>query len=201
MKKYLLFAVIFILNIFFLYSADNVNVGGGKIVKINNYVITEDELNTKYNFFLKSIPAGNPKPTKKEVLTELINNQLISQEMRAQKSLIPNQKELEGILNNNKYMFLRQKKSENPKYEFSEADYKKFIEDEFKVTYEKYLDTIKDQMLFRQYITKRMQSKMDAINLKKYDKPSDFPVTATTEFGVEKFNSIKEFYERVKTTS
>ena len=88
MKRKILFLLFFV-TVILAYSEDKLNIGGGKIVKVNNYIITEDELNSRYSILiLNNIQPGMQKPTKKDVLNELNSAQLVSDELKNHKEII-----------------------------------------------------------------------------------------------------------------
>ena len=174
MKKYIFMGVVFILFISAAYSK-RLDVGKDKVVKVNNHIITLKELEKKYNELLKLLPEGQ-KLTKKEVLQSMIEQELLLEEIRGAKSLVLNEEHFKQMLDQQKMLYSQLMTRENSKFKFNESKFKTYIEKELKITYEKYEQKIKEQVLARQYIEKKAQKKLQTLRTKKYSSKSDFPV-------------------------
>lgn len=183
------------------------NIGDDKIVKVNEKIITERDLKKFYDLTIKQLEfiylqAGQEltekdKPTMKMVLQNLIQSELLKEEIKKTKTIILDEVEFKKNLDNEKELFTKFMQRTNPEYKFNEADYRNYIEKQLNITYEEYLDIIKDSLLKRQYIAKKTEPKIQNIINKKYDSPKDFPVYIPNQKGgFDKYYSLLDYYER-----
>ena len=195
MKKILIVLFTILLTVTFLFSA-KLNVGKDKIVKVNNRIITLSELENKYNIISNEIPDKSQVPSKKEILQQMIYHELIVEEAKKTKSIILDENTLNKYISYYKQSYTAKMKKEDPKFTYSDDKFKKYLEKEENMTYEKLVEGLKDNILKEQYIMKQIEPKVVKLKDKKYISKSDFPVKMRNSQGVLKsYNSLKEFYD------
>ncbi|MCK4796875.1 MAG: SurA N-terminal domain-containing protein [Spirochaetes bacterium] len=196
MKKFIFISIILIIFSTLSYSA-RLNVGKDKIAKVNNHVITLRELEKRYNEMSK-MPSPDGKPfTKKGILQSMIDETLLREEIRKATYLVLNEEEYNNMLKQYKMLYSQQMLKQNSGFTFNEDEFKKYVEQEAKITYEKFEERIKEQVLVKQYIMKKAEKKLQAIRGKNYSSKADFPIyVPNAKGGVEKYSSIEDFYDR-----
>ncbi len=194
MKKYLIIVITSLITSSLIYSA-NLNVGKDKVVKINDTIITLQELETKYNEFSKVFAEGKA-PSKKEILQKMINEKLILTEAKTAKNIILDENMVKQYMDYSKQLYREKMRSKDPNFTYSDEKFKQYLEKEEKITYEKFEAKLKETVLGEQYLMKRIEAQVNQLKDKKYTSPSDFPVKVYNTKGVLKsYNSIKEFYD------
>ena len=99
-------------------------------------------------------------------MNELISAQLVSDELKNHKEIIISEDEFNKSISQMQSIYNNQKKSENANYVFKEADFKNFIETEYKMTYEKYIQSIRDKLLFDKFYKKNLTLKWNRLKIK-----------------------------------
>jgi parvulin-like peptidyl-prolyl isomerase len=178
-----------------LYPA-RLDVGQDKVAQVNNTIITLDELEKKYNELLK-IGISPEKMSKKQVLEMMIQNILLKDELSNSK-IVLDRNQFNGLLDQVKMQYKQQMFQQNPKFEYSDEKFKNFVETEGKISYDKFEENIKDQVLMRQYIYKKAEPQIQKLNAKTYTSKSDFPIKVTNPQTGEVlvYNSLQEFYDK-----
>lgn len=194
MKKYLLTMIILSVATSMFHTA-NLSVGKDKIVKINNRVITLQELETKYTEFSKVFVEGKA-PSKKEILEKMINEELILTEAKNAKNIILDENMVKQYVDYSKRLYLEKMKSKDSNFTYTDDKFKQYLEKEEATTYEKFESKLKETVLGEQYLMKRIETQVNKLREKKYTSPSDFPIKLYSSKGVLKsYNSIKEYYD------
>jgi hypothetical protein len=181
----------------FTSAQSKLNLGGDKVVKVNNRVITIKELESEYNQRLKITDQnGNPITTdggpltKKGVLQSMIDDELLKNEVKS-KNVIPNDNEVQASLEQYKQMYTQFMTSKDPTFKFTEEGYKAYLETEVKVTYDKLVEKVTDTVMVKQYIQKRSEKKINDVEQKQFsdntlenfydENPNSFVVPKTIE--------------------
>ncbi len=198
MKK-TLFIMITILLITSLAFSAKLNVGKDKIVKVNNRIITLDELEKNYNDLLEYLPEGQTA-TKKQVLDQMINAELILEEAKKTKSIVPDENKFKQYLEYSKQTYTAQMKKKDKKFVYSDEKFKKYLEKEEGTTYEKFEEKLKDKLLAEEFTNKKAEPLANKLRNKNYTSKSDFPVKMANYKGeLKSYNSLKEFYDDNKS--
>ena len=176
--------------------AARLDIGKDKLVKVNNTIITLKELEDKYNEIAKLYPEGQ-KPSKKEILSLMINDTLILEVVRNDKSLILNEEQYNQTKNQALGMYIQARRQKDPNYQYNESEFKQYLEKEAGTTYEKFEKDLRERVLIQQYINKRAEPKLQALKNKQYTNSSDFPISIPNqEGGLDKYMSLKDFYDK-----
>lgn len=201
------FFLIFLFFILMSVVSARLDVGQDKIVKVNEKIITERDLNKFYNLTIKQLEfmyaqsgktlTDREKPTMKVVLQSLIQSELLKQEIQKTKTIVFDETNFRNAMQNEKEMFTKVMQRSNPDYKFNEVDYRNYIEKQFNITYEEYEQILKDSLLKQQFIYKKTESKIQSVASKKYDSPKDFPVYIPNQRGsYDSYSSLYDYYER-----
>ena len=198
MKKAIIVFFTFLLFTIPIFSA-KINVGKDKIVKVNNRIITLSELEKKYNDISEAFPDKSQVPSKKVILQQMIYHELLVNEAKNTKSIILDEKTFNQYLNYFKQNYTNKMKNDDPKFVYSDDKFKKYLEKEEHITYEKFEEGIKDNILKEQYIMKQVEPKIAKLRAKTYTSKDDFPVKIPDLNGeLKSYNSLKEFYDKNK---
>lgn len=196
MKK--IVVILSVLSLILPVFSATLNIGRDKIVKVNNAIITQNELERRYNEIAKLQESmGGEKPTKKSVLQTMIEEKLLQEEIRQAKNLILDDNQYDYMMKQYKDMFTYQRMQQNREYQYNDEDFKTYIVQEAKVTYERFEERIKEQVLVRQYIMKKVEKDLQSLREKKYNSKSDFPIEIQNEQGgYDKYGSLDDFYDQ-----
>lgn len=199
MKKIIIILIALILITSFTFSA-NLNIGKDKLVKVNNRYITLSELETKYKEISDIIREEAQRPSKKEILEQMINNELILEDANKTKSLILDEKRVKQYIEYTKQVYTQTMMKKDPKFTYSDDKFKKYLEKEKNTTYEKFEEDIKNSILKEQYVMKKIEPKVIKLKDKKYTSKADFPIKMYNSKGqLKEYNSLKEFYDDNKS--
>ena len=199
MKKIIILISTILLFTNSLFPA-KLNVGKDKIVKVNNRIITLSELEKKYNEISEAFPDKSQVPSKKIILRQMIFHELLVTEAKSTKSIVLDETRLKNYLDYFKQNYANRMKKEDPNFVYSDDKFKKYLEKEEKITYEKFEESIKDNILKEQYIMKQIESKLAKLRDKTYSTKADFPVKIPNSKGeLKSYNSLKEFYDDNKS--
>lgn len=141
--------------------------GSDRIVKINKTVITRDELEKTYNEINKLAPLYGKSFTKKEVLQTMIDEVLLRNEIKT-KGLIVDENQVKQEINKIKYQYTQLMSQQNPNFQYSEEGFKAYLMKEGNITYEKFEEKIKEKVLVNQYLFKKAEAKLRAVDQKVY---------------------------------
>ena len=163
-----LFKKLFSLSFIFILlplSSQTIIKGSDRIVKVNKTVITRDELEKTYNEINKLAPIYGKSFSKKEVLQTMIDEVLLRNEIKT-KGLIVDQNQVNQEINKIKYQYTQFMSQQNPNFQYSEEEFKAYLLKEGNITYEKFEEKIKEKVLVNQYIFKRAEAKLRAVDQK-----------------------------------
>jgi parvulin-like peptidyl-prolyl isomerase len=170
----LLLSMLLILTAGSLLFSAQVNVAGDKVVKINNRIITLKELEKKFDQRSKLIGAdGKPitadgKPlTKKSVLESMIDEELLTTELK-NKNLPIDENQVTQQINDTKQMYMQDMLRQNSNFKYTEEGFKSYLEKEVNITYDTFAQQIRTQILAQQFIKKRAEKKIQDAQQKQY---------------------------------
>jgi foldase protein PrsA len=178
-----------------LAGAREIKVGGEKVVKVNNRIITDNELNKEFDKRSK-LPSLDGQPvTRKSVLQSMIDEELLRNEIQ-NKNIVVDENQVEQMLQQYKMMYMQQMVQTNPEFQFDEEAYKQYLLKEIKITYDKFQERVRETVMVRQYIVKRAEQKLQAAAEKSYSqsKIEDFYDTNIGEFVVPKSVELKHIF-------
>lgn len=183
-----------------LLSSTKLVVGQDKVVKVNNRVITIKELEREFEQRSK-LPSldGNPV-TKKSVLENMIDEDLLKNEVKS-KSIVLDENQVNQMLEQYKMMYAQEMASKNTNFQFNEDEYKAYIQNEVKITYEKFVEKVKDTVMVRQFIMKRAEKKLSDAQSKTFSdsKLEEFYDENINEFVVPRSVELKHIFLKTIT--
>ena len=148
-------------------TAQTIIKGNDRVVKVNKTVITANELENTFNEVNKLSAVYGRTFTKKEVLKTMIDEELLKSEVRKQ-NLVLDENQVKQEVDQIRYQYSEMMYQSNPNFKFNESEFRAYIEKEGNMTYQKFEDKIKDKVLVRQYIMKRVEKKFASIDQKTY---------------------------------
>ena len=141
--------------------------GNDRVVKVNKTVITVNELEKTYSEVSKLSSVYGKQFTKKEVLQTMIDEELLKTEVKT-KSIVLDENQVKQEIDSVKYQYSQLMLSQNPNFAFNENEFRAYIEKEGNMTYTKFEDKIKDKVLVKQHIMKRIEKKLMDIDQKQF---------------------------------
>ncbi len=196
MKKIILSLSVIFVSIYSAFSA-RLDVGQDRVAQVNNTIITIGEVENKYNELIK-LGMNPDKVSKKQVLEMMIQNILLKEELKSAKNIILDNNQFNSMLDQVKNQYKQQELAKDPNFQYTDEKFKNFVETQGKIPYDQFEENLKDQVLMRQYISKKAEKDLQSINAKTYTSKSDFPVSVpdpqTGE--LQTYNSIEDFYNK-----
>ena len=167
-----------------------------KDVKVGKNIITLDELDKTFNEMNNLASVYGKNITKKEVLDLMVDDYIIKDRIKEEK-LVLDESMYNQELNMMKYQYSMMKQEKNPNFQFDEAEFKKYIEQEGKLNYVDFEDKIKQKVLVKQFLYKQAGPKLQELARKTFESSREFPVSIPNQQGgVDTFNSLKEIYDQ-----
>ncbi len=193
-KKIWFVLLVFSLSSGFLFSTKLI-VGQDKVVKVNNRVITIKELEKEFEQRSKLPSLDGGPVTKSSVLESMIDEELLKNDVKS-KSIVLDENQVNQMLEQYKMLYAQEMLKTNPNFEFKEDEYKAYIQKEVKITYEKFVEKIKDTVLVRQFIMKRAEKKLQDISQKVFSdsKIEEFYDENVNEFVVPRSVELKHIF-------
>ncbi len=178
----------------FLFSTKLI-VGQDKVVKVNNRVITIKELEKEFEQRSKLPSLDGSQVTKASVLESMIDEDLLKNDVKA-KSIVLDENQVNQMLEQYKMMYAQEMAKTNPNFEFNEEEYKAYIQKEVKITYEKFVEKVKDTVMVRQFIMKRAEKKLQDATTKVFSdsKLEEFYDENVNEFVVPRSVELKHIF-------
>ena len=134
-------------------------------------------------------------PVTKAVLESMIDEELLKNDVKS-KSIVLDENQVNQMLEQYKMLYAQEMLKTNPNFEFKEDEYKAYIQKEVKITYEKFVEKIKDTVLVRQFIMKRAEKKLQDISQKVFSdsKIEEFYDENVNEFVVPRSVELKHIF-------
>ncbi|OHD41169.1 MAG: hypothetical protein A2015_11460 [Spirochaetes bacterium GWF1_31_7] len=172
------------------------NLKDNNVVKVGKNIITLDELDKTFNEMNNLASVYGKNITKKEVLDLMVDDYIIKDRIKEEK-LVLDESMYNQELNMMKYQYSMMKQEKNPNFQFDEAEFKKYIEQEGKLNYVDFEDKIKQKVLVKQFLYKQAGPKLQELARKTFESSREFPVSIPNQQGgVDTFNSLKEIYDQ-----
>ncbi|HNZ26657.1 MAG TPA: SurA N-terminal domain-containing protein [Spirochaetota bacterium] len=167
LKTIVIATVSFLLSASLFTSAQTLIKGNDKVVKVNKTVITTNELEKTYSEVSKLAPVYGKNFTKKEVLQTMIDEELLRSEVKS-KSIVLDENQVKQEIDAVKYQYSQMMYAQNSNFVYNENEFKAYIEKEGNMTYAKFEDKIKEKVMVKQYIMKKIEKKLMTIDQKQY---------------------------------
>lgn len=198
-KIRIIISAFIIIGIQFAYAQDtkkSLDIQSGNVVKVGKNIITASELDKTFAEMNNLAAVYGKNITKKEVLGMMIDDYLVKDKIK-QEPLVLDQNMYNQELNSMKQQFAMMKQGQNENYQYTDADFSKYIEVEGKMTYQAFQEKIEQKVLVRQYLYKLAGPKLQDIYKKTYEASKDFPVSLPSATGaMENYNSLRDIYDQ-----
>ena len=128
-----------------LLNSQQLLVGSDKIAKVNNKIITLKELKEMHDQLkLFARQTNQQMPSEKEVLQMMIDQELLKAEVK-NSNIILDEARYNQQLQAYKNQFTQQMTKSNPSFEYSDAVFIKYIEDNMKADFSEFENKLKDR--------------------------------------------------------
>ncbi len=97
----------------------------------------------------------------------MIDEVLLRNEIKT-KSIIVDENQVNQEINKIKYQYSQLMSQQNPNFKYSEEEFKAYILKEGNITYERFVEKIREKVMVNQYIFKRAEAKLRTIDQKLY---------------------------------
>ena len=193
-KKTTTLSLVILFAVFGAFS-QKIDVAKDKVAKVNNRIITIKEVEKQFAISSQIPSQDGTTVTKKSVLENIIDTELLQNEIKT-KNLVLDDNQYKQMYEQYKQAFIQERMQTNPKYQFSDADYKAYIEKQGQITYDKFIDNMKNNILAQQFLAKRTEKKMADLQKATYpdSKIQDFYEANAQEFVIPKFVELKHIF-------
>ncbi len=167
-NKLLVVTLMIVGTAFSVFSqGQQLSVGKNMVARVNKSVITKVDVEKATKDLNKFSSVTGKVFTEKEVIESLIDQELLKEAVRTSK-LVMDQNAFNNELNGMKQQYFMIQKRDNPAFEYSEEAFKKFVSAEGSMTYELFEEKVKEKVLIQQFVFKRAEAKLRALETKQF---------------------------------
>lgn len=160
------FMMLFLLPAF----SQNKLIGGkDRVVKVNNRIITMDELLTYFDMLNKLMPSMTGRElTKKEVLDMMIDEELLQQRVRRE-NIIVDESQVQNEINSYKMQYVQLMRQKDPNFQFSQDKFESYIEQEGDVSYDNFVEKIRTKAQAQKFVQQIAMTELQKVYQKTYN--------------------------------